>query len=72
MHTVSKDASAPQKAVLVVDAQIPGAALGSVSVCSFVRVKRVKLVEISAAIPGAASVCVLVCASTAVVKQVQV
>jgi hypothetical protein len=48
--------------------------LESVSVCTFVlvkRVKRVKLVEISAAIPGAASVCVLVCASTAVVKQVQ-
>jgi len=45
--------------------------LESVSVCTLVLVKRIKLVEISAAIPGAASVCVLVCASTAVVKQVQ-
>ena len=38
--------------------------------CSFVVVKRVKRVEISAVIPGAASVCVLVCTSKAVVKQV--
>ena len=60
MHTVSKDASAPQKAVLVVNAQVPGgAALESVSVCSIVLVKRVKLVGKSAEIAGAASVCVL-------------
>ena len=55
MHTVSKDASAPQKAVLVVNAQVPGgAALESVSVCSFALVKRVKLVEKNAEIAGAA------------------
>jgi hypothetical protein len=54
MHTVSKDASAPQKAVLVVNAQIPGAALESVSVCSFALVKRVKLVKKNAEIAGAA------------------